>query len=216
MAARSAVKRWRYSRAGRPLAQDVCSKPIIERAYGFNVHTRCSSISTGHFWLTLTSILTGCYCHRESLSRPLYGHSKCSAWPELGYPPRLSNCLEDDLLIGESDNRQARFSIGPTREHNLKCKTKHPKLPSPPLEVIPLIFSGPSTNRVDLVFFSDGCEFVFNISLSCVFFVDLGGSSCRWAWQIHPRCKTFSRGCIKQSDISYCTTIVKLLGSLFS
>ena len=28
----------------------------------------------------------------------------------------------------------------------------------PPLETIPLIISGPTTNRVDLVFFSDGCE----------------------------------------------------------
>jgi len=27
----------------------------------------------------------------------------------------------------------------------------------PPLEMIPLIISGPSSNRVDLVFFSDGC-----------------------------------------------------------
>lgn len=29
----------------------------------------------------------------------------------------------------------------------------------PPLETIPLIISGPITNRVDLVFFSDGCEY---------------------------------------------------------
>ncbi len=28
----------------------------------------------------------------------------------------------------------------------------------PPLEIEPLIISGPSSNRVDLVFFSDGCE----------------------------------------------------------
>lgn len=33
-----------------------------------------------------------------------------------------------------------------------------PKTPSPPLEILPLIVSGPSDNRVDLVFFSDGCE----------------------------------------------------------
>ena len=29
---------------------------------------------------------------------------------------------------------------------------------SPPLEVVPLIVSGSSANRVDFVFFSDGCE----------------------------------------------------------
>ena len=34
----------------------------------------------------------------------------------------------------------------------------------PPLEVIPLIVSGPSTNRVNLMFFSDGCEFVYSSS----------------------------------------------------
>lgn len=32
----------------------------------------------------------------------------------------------------------------------------------PPLEIIPLIISGPSTNRVDLVFFSDGCKSLFS------------------------------------------------------
>lgn len=29
----------------------------------------------------------------------------------------------------------------------------------PPLEVLPLIVNGPVSNRVDLVFFSDGCEY---------------------------------------------------------
>ena len=29
---------------------------------------------------------------------------------------------------------------------------------SPPLQMQPLIVSGPSRNRVDLVFFSDGCK----------------------------------------------------------
>lgn len=35
-------------------------------------------------------------------------------------------------------------------------------VPSPPLEIQPLVVSGPSSNRVDLVFFSDGCAHLFN------------------------------------------------------
>ena len=50
-------------------------------------------------------------------------------------------------------------------EDNLKCKTEPPKVPSPPLEAIPLIVSGPSTNCVKLIFFSDGCEFVYLLNL---------------------------------------------------
>lgn len=45
----------------------------------------------------------------------------------------------------------------------MKCEAVHspvnnlyPLVPSPPLEVHPLVVSGPSSNRVDLVFFSDG------------------------------------------------------------
>lgn len=108
----------------------------------------------------------GYYCHGEGLSRPLYANNKCSPRPELNHfsrPNRLEGQL-DDL----SSNSQAPFSIGSTQsieEHNLKCTTEHPHLPSP-LEVLPLIVSGPSTNRIDLVFFSDGCEFiVIHISL---------------------------------------------------
>jgi hypothetical protein len=29
----------------------------------------------------------------------------------------------------------------------------------PPLEIRPLIVNGPSSNRVDLIFFGDGCKF---------------------------------------------------------
>ncbi|KAF5380731.1 hypothetical protein D9757_007158 [Collybiopsis confluens] len=47
-----------------------------------------------------------------------------------------------------------------------------PDLPNPPpLEIHPLIVSGPSKNRVDLVFFSDGCP---NCSLYSFLFVDPG------------------------------------------
>lgn len=34
-----------------------------------------------------------------------------------------------------------------------------PRVPSPPLEIEPLVVSGPASNRVDLVFFSDGCAY---------------------------------------------------------
>lgn len=36
-------------------------------------------------------------------------------------------------------------------------------VPPPELQVSPLVVSGPSANRVDLVFFSDGCECSHNI-----------------------------------------------------
>lgn len=37
-------------------------------------------------------------------------------------------------------------------------------MPSPPLEIRPLVVSGSPENRVDLVFFSDGCECAIFIS----------------------------------------------------
>lgn len=40
----------------------------------------------------------------------------------------------------------------------MKCQTEPIEIP--PLEVLPLIVSGPLKNRVNLIFFSDGCEFV--------------------------------------------------------
>lgn len=38
---------------------------------------------------------------------------------------------------------------------------------APPLEIRPLIISGPSKNRVDLIFFGDGCEWGIN-DLACL------------------------------------------------
>jgi hypothetical protein len=35
---------------------------------------------------------------------------------------------------------------------------------APPLEIRPLIISGPSSNRVDLIFFGDGCKFISGIT----------------------------------------------------
>ena len=103
---------------------------------------------------TLASI--GCYCHMEGFSRPSYAAGSKPSF-------RLSKCL-GNLDILEYDTGQARFSAVPTQlpgEHNLKCQSGPPKTPSPPpLEVISLIVSGPPTNRVNLMFFSDGCEFV--------------------------------------------------------
>ena len=68
---------------------------------------------------------------------------------------------------------QARFIVGPTQlpgEHNLQCQTEPPQIPSPPpLEVIPLIVSGPSTNRVNLMFFSDGCDFIHPLTFFNLF-----------------------------------------------
>ncbi|KAJ7465162.1 IgA peptidase M64-domain-containing protein [Mycena latifolia] len=48
------------------------------------------------------------------------------------------------------DASQARLSWADT------SKSEFSGVPSPPLEVLPLVVSGPSSNRVDLVFFSDG------------------------------------------------------------
>ena len=118
-----------------------------------------STTAANVYILHSTSI--GYYCYTEGLSGPLYANSKCSPRPEINRSFRPLKCIAE-----EPDNSQARFSAQlVSGEYNLKCKTaKHPKVPSPPLEVVPLIMSGPSTNRVDFVFFSDGCEFVIQIS----------------------------------------------------
>ena len=43
-------------------------------------------------------------------------------------------------------------------------------VPPPELKVSPLVVSGPSSNRVDLVFFSDGCEYLkYTLALYCRF-----------------------------------------------
>lgn len=104
----------------------------------------------------------GYYYHTEGLSRPSYASSKCSGRLKLEHSFRRSKCLESQLDDLQSDSRQTRFSIGLAQlpeEHDLKCETRSP----PPLDVIPLIVSGSSTNRVNLVFFSDGCMFVIHI-----------------------------------------------------
>lgn len=44
-----------------------------------------------------------------------------------------------------------------TAQQSLQMK---PTVSPPPLEVEPLIITGPDTNRVDLVFFSDGCMYL--------------------------------------------------------
>lgn len=43
-----------------------------------------------------------------------------------------------------------------------------PLPPPPPLTIKPLIISGPSDNRVDLVFFSDGCAYIGSLFLGLI------------------------------------------------
>ena len=121
---------------------------------------------------TVADVAIGYYCHAEGFSGPLYANSKCPAGSKSRHSLRPSECLRSQLDLGY-DTRQARFSVRPTQlpwEHNLKYQTEPPQIPSPPLEVIPLIVSGPSTNRVNLMFFSDGCEFVYPLIMLFNFF----------------------------------------------
>ena len=123
----------------------------------------------------------GYYSHTEAISRPLYANSKCPVGSKPRHSFRPSECLGSQLDGLGYDTGQTRFSVGPTQlagEHNLKCQTEPPELPSPPpLEVVPLIASGPPTNRVNLIFFSDGCEFVHLIFFPT--FRLVGGRCCR-------------------------------------
>lgn len=63
--------------------------------------------------------------------------------------------------LGEAEERLAQLSYSVELEEDqvvlpATVSTKL-RVPSPPLQITPLISSGSSSNRVDLVFFSDGC-----------------------------------------------------------
>ena len=53
-----------------------------------------------------------------------------------------------------------RSTVAQHRSALNDIEPSEPNVPPPPLEMVPLIISGPSTNRIDLVFFSDGCELI--------------------------------------------------------
>ncbi|KAJ7081626.1 IgA peptidase M64-domain-containing protein [Mycena belliarum] len=78
-----------------------------------------------------------------SLARAAFGSHKCVREDHQHTDPEL------ELSTGASQTRLGvSWSDTPKDEFH--------GVPSPPLEVFPLVVSGPSTNRVDLVFFSDG------------------------------------------------------------
>ncbi|KAJ7505730.1 IgA peptidase M64-domain-containing protein [Mycena galericulata] len=73
------------------------------------------------------------------------GRGKCVSTSHHGH----AHELEADLS-GFLDVSQTRLACPDTAKGNFDG------VPSPPLEIQPLVVSGPSSNRVDLVFFSDG------------------------------------------------------------
>jgi hypothetical protein len=67
----------------------------------------------------------------------------------------LTDCHEPELeleLAPFFHEAQARLSSWADTP-----KAEFDGVPPPPLEILPLVVSGPSSNRVDLIFFADGC-----------------------------------------------------------
>jgi len=98
-------------------------------------------------------------------------------------------------------------------QHRLALEPPEPNVPPPPLEMVPLIISGPSTNRVDLVFFSDGCE------LTCCIQRESSRNSwrsSRRAWKIRQWRLETCRGCFEEPNVSHCPTTPELLGGVFA
>ncbi|KAJ7223899.1 IgA peptidase M64-domain-containing protein [Mycena haematopus] len=74
----------------------------------------------------------------------------------LGHDARSGKCLtdwheHDNLELELAPEAQARLSSWPDTE-----KGEFDGVEVPPLEILPLVVSGPTSNRVDLIFFADG------------------------------------------------------------
>jgi len=66
-------------------------------------------------------------------------------------------------IFGVTDEREhgpSRFPYQSEQQIPLNDPKQEPGEPKLPLEIVPLIVSGPYINRVDLIFFSDGCGFI--------------------------------------------------------
>jgi hypothetical protein len=68
--------------------------------------------------------------------------------------------LEEECLGSITSTTEPRTLSGPSPQFTLRGAFEQWKpLPTPPpLTLTPLLSSGPSDNRIDLVFFSDGCR----------------------------------------------------------
>ena len=84
---------------------------------------------------------------------------------EFHYDPNAQGCFHQ--RFGKSAKNPSHDAVfensdqSTAAQHRLvlnDIEPPEPNVPPPPLEMVPLIISGPSTNRIDLVFFSDGCE----------------------------------------------------------
>jgi hypothetical protein len=66
---------------------------------------------------------------------------------------------DDDDVLGykETESSQARMTSVHNERRRKLVKPKLPLPPPPPLEIFPLLTTGPAENRIDLVFFGDGC-----------------------------------------------------------
>lgn len=98
-------------------------------------------------------------------------------------------CSNDDLLfVGPTGNGfETQVAFGDQGVHGILLD-----VPVPPLEVVSLLQSGPSDNRIDLAFFSDGCAFhlsfcmphpqsLHNVQIQCVKETSFLTMQCVWS-----------------------------------
>ena len=75
--------------------------------------------------------------------------------------------IEARMLCNAFEGTEQRSGGTITPENDIKDQfplaspPKTPVPPPPPMTLTPLLVSGPSENRVDLVFFGDGCKCLF-------------------------------------------------------
>ena len=94
------------------------------------------------------------HVHSSGMTRllRLYAEKEEWLWMEARM---LCNAFED---AGQHSNRTLALE-SEVRDQFLLASAPEPPLPPPPtMTLTPLLVSGPSENRVDLVFFGDGCE----------------------------------------------------------
>jgi len=90
--------------------------------------------------------------------------------------------------------------------HDLETMASQVSVPSPPLQIQELIVSGPSSNRVDLVFFSDGCTYMPNDVYSMQWelnLVMLSNRCSRGTQKILRGCYTFGSGYIWKPNVQH-------------
>lgn len=89
----------------------------------------------------------------------IFGASEQDVWDRLksecSPPPWPVRAKRSDGFLQPTENFQ--IPLGGNKQ------IMSPLPPPPPLKVTPLLISGPSDNRIDLVFFGDGCEYLLHL-----------------------------------------------------